>query len=385
MRLMKQAISRWLFDCIHTRNLIYNQCWEDPDLDSEVLAIKPEDRIVMITSAGCNALDYLTQNPALIQCIDVNPNQNALLELKLAALRNLRYEQFFDMFGNGRIYGHRRIYHDHLRYRLSKESRAIWDKRIDYFDPDGVGLYYHGTSGLFARSILYYLRKVRGLREQLERFQHIIDLDEQATFYRTHIAPKLWSPMVRFLIRQPAVLSLLGVPRAQIDEIRRSSQVSIGSWIEERVERTLTTIPMFRNYFWRVYLNGYYPDCCSPNYLKREHFEFLRLRASRIQIQTNTITEFLNSTEKQFSIFVLLDHMDWLSGEPSLLEEEWRAIISHALPGARIIYRSGSVSRGYIPQFAIRRLEFESERAEKLHARDRVGTYGSFHFARVTL
>jgi len=56
---MKLAFSRWFFNQIHSRYLIYNQCWEDPAIDNEVLNIGPDDRLVMITSAGCNALDYL--------------------------------------------------------------------------------------------------------------------------------------------------------------------------------------------------------------------------------------------------------------------------------------------------------------------------------------
>lgn len=46
------------FGAIHSRNLVYNTCWEDPRLDRQALGLGPSDRIVMITSAGCNALDY---------------------------------------------------------------------------------------------------------------------------------------------------------------------------------------------------------------------------------------------------------------------------------------------------------------------------------------
>ena len=84
------------------------------------------------------------------------------------------------------------------------------------------------------------------------------------------------------------------------------------------------------------------------------------------------------------SDFVLLDHMDWLSAQPRLLEEEWRCIIEHAEPGARIIYRSGSVTCDYIPEYARRRLQFQSDQTNQWHRRDRVGTYASFHFAKVT-
>src|SRR5689334_1313705 len=124
---MRPTFSSWLFHQILSRNLVYNQCWEDPAIDNAVLAISPEDRIVMITSAGCNALDYLIHDPSIIHCVDINPYQNALLELKLAAIQALRYEEFFEMFGHGRIVGHGRIYRERLRNRLSASAQKIWD------------------------------------------------------------------------------------------------------------------------------------------------------------------------------------------------------------------------------------------------------------------
>jgi hypothetical protein len=41
--------------------------------------------VVMITSAGCNALDYVLDLPAEIHAVDVNSRQNALLQLKLSS------------------------------------------------------------------------------------------------------------------------------------------------------------------------------------------------------------------------------------------------------------------------------------------------------------
>jgi S-adenosylmethionine-diacylglycerol 3-amino-3-carboxypropyl transferase len=379
-----RCVSRKLFDAIHSRNLIYNQCWEDPALDHEVLNIGPSDRIVMITSAGCNALDYLLRDPTEVHCVDVNPHQNALLELKLAALTELQYEQFFEMFGKGRIANHLQIYKSRLRDRLSEPSQKIWDHRIDYFDSRGAGLYFHGTAGRFARIMQWYMNVCRGLREDLRHFQEVNDLCEQAAFYRERIAPKLWSPWIRFLLGRDVVLSLLGVPAEQSAEIKRSSKSGVSSFVVQRMERMFTTIPIGENYFWRVYMNGFYPAGCCPNYLRPEYFETLRGRVSRLRIHTATLTDFLHSTERRFSMFVLLDHMDWLSAAPDLLAQEWRAILKSALSGARIIYRSGGLNCDYIPVFAMRRLQFQSEYTVELHARDRVGTYGSFHFATVT-
>src|SRR5580658_6289856 len=135
MRATLAVMKRWLFDQIHKRNLIYNQCWEDPSVDHRALNITAQDRIAMITSAGCNAFDYLLHMPEQIDCVDMNPHQTALVDLKLAALRWLDHCDFFAMFGEGRLPNHRAMYRDILRPRISVSSRVVWDRRIDYFDP----------------------------------------------------------------------------------------------------------------------------------------------------------------------------------------------------------------------------------------------------------
>ena len=58
MLAVRERVSERLFGLVHGRNLVYNTCWEDPRLDRIALAIRPQDRILVITSAGCNALDY---------------------------------------------------------------------------------------------------------------------------------------------------------------------------------------------------------------------------------------------------------------------------------------------------------------------------------------
>ncbi len=97
-----------MFGFVHGNNLVYNTCWEDPRLDHVALELGPTDRVMMITSAGCNALDYALKSPARIHCVDVNPRQNALLELKQQCIRKLDYDDFFAFFGRGGIRTRRR-------------------------------------------------------------------------------------------------------------------------------------------------------------------------------------------------------------------------------------------------------------------------------------
>ena len=376
-------MKQWLFNQIHRRNLIYNQCWEDPVVDKQALHIRSTDRIVMITSAGCNALDYLLSGPERIDCVDLNPHQTALLELKLAAIRSLPYGDFFAMFGEGRINGHASIYRRKLRPYLTVPSRRIWDKRIRYFRADGRGLYFHGTSGLFALALHWHIGNRPGLRQDLEHIQTIGNVDQQAEFYRSRIAPQLWSPTLRWILRRQLTLSFLGIPAEQAREIRETAGMDLSTFAEARVERVFTELSLQPNYFWRVYINGRYsPDCC-PNYLREENFDCLRALCDRIHPHTMSLTDFLKFSGDRFSIYVLLDHMDWLAFSEPLLRDEWKAILDTAIPGARIIYRSGGMSFDHVPEFAKERIVFRHDLASVLHRADRVGTYGSFYLASV--
>ena len=68
--------------------IIYHVSWEDPRIDCELLDLREskKDTILMLTSGGCNVLDMLLEGPARVVAGDLNPRQNALLELKCAAI-----------------------------------------------------------------------------------------------------------------------------------------------------------------------------------------------------------------------------------------------------------------------------------------------------------
>src|SRR3954453_17851552 len=124
----RQKLNSSLFKAVHQRNLIYNTCWEDPRLDRVALNLGPSDRVVVITSAGCNSLDYLLAGAGEVNAVDVNPIQNSLLELKRAAILSLDYDSFFEMFGDGRTPWAKQMYGDALRQHLSPQARSYWDR-----------------------------------------------------------------------------------------------------------------------------------------------------------------------------------------------------------------------------------------------------------------
>ena len=69
------------------RRLVYTQIWEDPVADLAALQLPLGSTIVTISSGGCNALSYLTAQPAQVYAVDLNEAHLSLLKLKLAGIR----------------------------------------------------------------------------------------------------------------------------------------------------------------------------------------------------------------------------------------------------------------------------------------------------------
>lgn len=374
------------FRRVHGGNLVYNTCWEDPRLDREMLRLDADSRVVMITSAGCNALDYLLDNPAEIRAVDMNPRQNALLQLKIALIRRGRHADLFQLFGNGSFPGLRDLV-DELAPDLHPYARDYWRAKDYYFKSTRLNpsFYYRGTAGQMAWLALKTFIGGRGrVRDYAAALLEARSLDEQHALY-DEIRPLLWTKLVTWLLRQPVAMAMLGVPRAQVRLIESRFDGGIPGFLRAKLEQVLTEVPFWDNYFWQVYLRGHYtPDCC-PNYLRQEHQTTLHARVDRISTHSTTIANFLREHPGAYSHYVLLDHQDWMAAhQPQALEEEWRLILENSRPGTRILMRSASPSIDFLPGIARERLEPETELADRLHRLDRVGTYGCTFLARIT-
>src|ERR1700704_3910807 len=82
------------------RRLVSPQIWEDPEADLAALQLPVGSTIVTISSGGCNALSYLTAQPAQVFAIDLNEAHLSLLKLKLAGIRTFSgYSEFWQFFG----------------------------------------------------------------------------------------------------------------------------------------------------------------------------------------------------------------------------------------------------------------------------------------------
>lgn len=357
------------------RGIVFNMSWEDPEMDRQAFQIQPTDAVISISSAGCNPLNLLAQNPARLVSIDGNPGQNALVELKLAGLQALDYQTFFDIFGVRHPAAVTRVYRTHLRPLISPPSQAFWDENLWMA---ARGIYDFGRNGTFFRILRNYL-KLLGIRKRhfTELFE-LRSLAEQQAWYDKTIAPRLWGPWSKRFVEFKPFMFLAGVHPEQYRLV--DGRHDMYEYVKERVEYALTRVRTFDNYFLSIALTGKFQGDRVPPYLLPEHFEPLRSRLARVTVVNGWLGPYLD-TQPAGSIqkFNLLDIFDWMT--PQIFESTMHSVIRAAAPGATMIYRSGSYKFDP-PASILPHVQRDDTLAKRLFATDRSATYGSFYILR---
>lgn len=350
--------------------IIYNVSWEDPRLDCEMLDLHAKDTILMLTSGGCNVLDMVLEGPARVVAADLNPRQNALLELKVTAIKYLTHEEFFQLFAasNGPLF--RELYRSRLRDHLSPFARAFWDE-------NGTGFFrsvmWSGASG-WAAWMLLQICRFMGLGPLIDEVRTCATLDAQRAVYNKYLprvvrlaniinyTRRIWCPFI-------------AVPASQLNLFE-------GNIVRLACDNLFLRTHISRdNYHYYGYMYGCYSRECCPRYLKPENFEFLKANVHKIDIRTGTLQDVASGYEDGFfSRYILLDHMDWMP--MSMVLDEWSVFVRKASADCRILWRSFSSHQHIAP---LKYLTFHPEnvRAALAMYPDRVFMYNSTHLATI--
>ncbi len=377
-----ERLFAWLF-----KGLVYPQIWEDPEVDMAALAIKPGHRIVTIASGGCNAMSYLTADPACVEAVDLNRAHVAFNRLKLAAVKNLPdYNAFYRFYGKADDKTSLAAYKRFIRPHLDSESRAYWEKRkwngrqrISIFWRD---LYRHGLLGVFI-GMGHRVARLYGIdpRDILKART----MEEQRSFFDTALAPLFEKRMVRWATARKSSLFGLGIPPQQYDALATAGNGDMALVLRSRLEKLACGFPLTDNYFaWQAFGRGYSGNEETgplPPYLSRSNFETVRARADRMTVQNASYTDFL-AAKPAASVdrYILLDAQDWMNDEQ--LNALWIEITRTAAPNARVIFRTAaepSLLPGRVAPEILDRWEYQADESRALHDRDRSSIYGGFH------
>ncbi|KAJ5408129.1 hypothetical protein N7509_002012 [Penicillium cosmopolitanum] len=379
---------------------IYAFTWEDPRVDHRLLNIGSDDVILAITSAGDNILDYLQKNPRRVHAVDLNPNQNHLLELKVASYSTLGHRDMWKIFGEGKHPQFRELLISKLSPHLSSQAFQYWLEHTHVFtSTSGYGLYETGGSRHAIR-MARWLFNIFGLQGEVTKMCEAQSLEEQRA---------IWPRIRRVLLSKPlnwAIVSTewfawkaAGVPRNQrnmiVDDFFRRNGLTSdmkqgkdisGQSIWEYVVNTLDpvvkdTMISNDNYFYYLCVQGKFSRRCHPTYLSPQAHVKLSTPGAfdGLRIHTDEINEVINRiTPGTLTIAVVMDSMDWFDPAEDAAAAQARRL-NHALKkGGRILLRSASIDPWYIKHF-----EDNGFTARRVGARfpgtciDRVNMYAS--------
>jgi S-adenosylmethionine-diacylglycerol 3-amino-3-carboxypropyl transferase len=366
------------------RRLVYTQIWEDPEADLAALQLPVGSTIVTISSGGCNALSYLTAQPAQVYAIDLNEAHLALLKLKIAGLRACsEYADFWRFFGEGASASNAGLYRDRLRPMLDASARKFWDERdfrgrprYGYFTD---GFYRHGALGHFI-GFAHRLAKLARidlaalLSEKPDSPARLNALDRLHRLFH--------SPLARLITRTPALLFSLGIPPQQRSLL--GGDAPLNQVLHQRLLRLIDVYPNETNYFaWQALQRRYVgpQDQCLPLYLQKRQFERMRVGAGLIIPVHANLRVFLESLPaRQIDAVVLLDSQDWMAVEE--IRALWNAIDRAGKDTVRVIFRTaGAESPLENPELdpLQQTWRLDTERSAIGFDRDRSGIYGGFH------
>lgn len=349
-------------------DILYAQCWEDPSLDREAFNITDSDTVFSITSGGCNVLAFLIDNPQKVIALDLNPYQNFLLDLKIAAFDSLTYAEMLEFMG---IRPSRRRWELYLclRPRLMVESCSYWDTQRTKIE---IGIIHCGRYEQYMALLRRWLHRLMG-EELINKFYENEDMVARSVLYTTRWNNIWWKIFTRVLLSR-RTMSLL-FDKAFFAYLDKS--FSFGRHFAERTRRALTILPMQENYFLSYILLGcFFDENNLPPYLRRENFNPIRKNLQKVQIVSDGCERYFSSLpDSSITKFNFTNIFEWMSQDDyeNLLRQTFRV----AKDGAIMTYRNLLVPRERPVRLANEILPHR-DLAKQLHDRDLSFIYNKY-------
>lgn len=339
---------------------IYGFTWEDPREDNNILKFSSNDTVLAITSAGDNILDYaaLPDPPRKIHAVDLNPCQNHLLELKLAAFKSLDQEKVWKLFGDGRINNFRELLLSSLSANMSSNAFQYWaDNGEAAFNPSGKGLYDTGSTR-WALRLAKAIFTLFGANKHINELCSCTNMKDQVRIWKEKVRPTLLNPVVAtLLIGNPIFLwKALGVPANQAEMMGDSVFKYVVDTLDPVIHRTLISTD---NYFYYLCLKGRYARNNCPSYLTEKGYRNLTTARKdgaapidNVRLHTDTLNDvFARLSKKSITVAIIMDHMDWFDPNGDDARKEIEAVKECLSPGGRVMLRSAAQFPWYIKTF----------------------------------
>ncbi len=354
---------------VQLSELIFTMSWEDPECDRMALRIRPTDKLVTVTSGGCNTLTLLLEDPQEVFAVDINPAQAYVLELKMAAMRRLQYPQFLEFLGV-RGCARRGDMFRFLQDDLSPGARAFWKARSLLVEGGILG---KGRYERFIQLFRSTLRVLQG-RRRIERMFENDTLEKRRSFFDEIWNTRRWQGLFKiFFSKQVLGRRGLSADYFQFDD----GSSSFAESFFRRTRHALVDLPIGDNYFVAQYFRGrYLAETDVPGYLLERNFDAIRRRLDRVRVITSDMKHWLaDQPAASFDCYALSNICELMDAQDTL--KTFQEVARTARPGARMSFRNLMINRTVPDQ-----LKAQILRDDRL-SRDLLTNDRSFVYSRV--
>lgn len=334
---------------------------EDGAIERRALGIQTSDRVVCITASGDRPLNLLLDHPQSLISIDSNRTQNALFELKRAAIAHFSFTEYLDFLtSDGSQFVSKDKQLERLKPFLSPPAYLYWQSHRSALNQGILFQGYVEKRCLLLSKVLKFLR--RDFLKQLLAFD---DLEKQRDFVEAKWDRFWWRRFFQIGF-SPSVLKWVASDPGLYENV--DTPIPTGLYFYKKMHASLYQQLAKYNPFLHLLFSGTVPQEAFLSYLTQPAVEHIRRAPSQVEIQTEDIIRYLESSPKgSFSVFSLSDVASYMPQES--FERLLQAMIHSSQKGARFCLRQ-FFSNHHIPESLKRHikrdevLEKESEKQE---------------------
>jgi S-adenosylmethionine-diacylglycerol 3-amino-3-carboxypropyl transferase len=337
---------------------------EDWNTEKQALQIQNEHTVLCITASGDRPLNLLTKPCSKMISIDLNPIQNALLDLKICSLRHMDFDKYLEFLGVLPCKSRWDLFNS-IKKHLQPKSAEIWEQQKKKIVK---GVVYQGVLEKACKNVSSILHFLNG--KKLRTLFSLETLEEQREFVETKFLTPLWKKtllalyqpsLLKFLIRDPGLY-------AHVDP-----SIHTGPYLVSKIEHSLKTHRIQENIILSLLMNGKVDRPYLPPYLKSDGFEAIKQNIDSIEFETINLVDFLKGADElsidRFSLSDVASYMPYKQFT-SVLENIKRV----AKPEARFCIRQ-FMSKYEFPEHLSGFFERESDLEKQLESEDRCFLY----------
>lgn len=341
---------------------------EDWKTEQKALKIQPDSKVLSVTASGDRPLNLLALELKELITIDTNPMQNALFDLKRAAIKHLEYTDYLTFLGadpetspsQERLQIYARLQHE-----LSEMSVALWKN-----DTQKIirGVLYEGAVEKLLKKVSFLIRPFRG--QKIDELFSFDDLETQKVYLKESWHSYFWKKafhlslhpwLTRLFAKDPGLY-------AYVDK-----DIHIGNHIYDKLHDSLDRFLAKESILLSLILRGIVDRKQFPPYLSKEGFDQIKKRIDRVQYQTSDMASYLKTVpDNSFDCFSCSDIASYISIKD--FNEITHEIARTAKPGARFCIRQ-FLSNQKIPPHLEKHFRRDTALEAELEQEDRCFVY----------